>query len=44
MQTEGSPKARIDRVDFSEEHTVFKAKFDGFAIDRSPLANGKQWA
>ena len=45
LSTEGSPKAKIERAEFSNEHYVDNSPFNGkFQVRKVIFANGKQWA
>jgi acylphosphatase len=44
LETEGSPKARPTRAEFSVSKVVETSPFDGFGVRRVKLANGTEWA
>jgi acylphosphatase len=44
LRTKGSPKSRVERVDFGDKKSVSESPFKAFDVAVVLLANGKQWA
>ncbi len=44
LRTKGSPKSRVERVEFGDKISVSESPFKAFDVAVVLLANGKQWA
>ena len=44
LRTKGSPKSKIDRVEFTEQKVIESPPFIDFSVRKVKLANGTYWA